>query len=62
MLKWIVSLVFTILSLTFALSLSERAINGNNKGGQLFGAIYHILNRKDKRSLLHCQTFRKKNQ
>lgn len=42
--------------------LSEREAKGNNKGGQLFGAIYHILNRKDKRSPLICQTFRKKNQ
>lgn len=40
----------------------KGAINGNNKGGQLFGAILHILKRKVKRSPLICQTFRKKNQ
>ena len=42
--------------------LSERETKGNNKGGQLFGAILRILNRKVKRSPLICQTFRKKNQ
>lgn len=34
---------------------------GNNKGGQLFGAILHILNRKDSCSLLFLQVFTMKN-
>ena len=51
---------FWVFCAYFALSLSERAINGNSKGGQLFEAILHILNRKVKRSPLICQTFRKK--
>lgn len=41
----------------FAVSLTNKLANGNNKEGQLFRAILHISNCKVKRSFLFFQIF-----